>query len=372
MRTRARIRRASSSSRLPWYDGGGPSTWPLVLLSDRGITTVDAAVASPNDVSTADWTPGGLTSHTIDTLTDYASNEYHRVYQAVPNMVSGKPVTASAEVKAGTISWFLLYLGTAKCFFNVGTGVLGTATNCVGAITDLGSGWYRCTISVSAAATATLSLCMSTGDTVETYLGNGTGTIQVRNISVTQRNVSAWADVVTGNGGSITQPTAAKQPTYVTSDASWGLPTVYMSAGGMSGSVALAAPNTVYIVCNADADPGTYNTLIEGDTNNSHTLAVEGAGTDKIYHQGAGLIGVNEPVGTSALYATVTRQPKMVVWGQWTDRSLTTLHVGELIYGGDTIKGNVLAVGCHLGADDVSMRRRVVTWLGRKYGVVTT
>ena len=193
-----------------------------------------------------------------------------------------------------------------------------------------------------------------------------------RGLTTVGSKVSTWADVVTGNGGSLIQPTDANQPTFVVLDATWGRPTVLMNAGGMYGSVALTAPNTVYIVCDSDVDTGSYNWIVEGTTINSHTLGVEGAGTDKIFRQGAGLIGVNEPVGTSATYATITRQSKMIVWGQWLSAELTTLHAGETATGSSPLKGNVLAVGCHLGADDVAMRRRVISWLGRKYGVVTT
>src|SRR5512136_1217391 len=44
--------RMGRNSYLPWRNEGGPSTWPLVLLADRGVTLVGSKVSAWADVVT--------------------------------------------------------------------------------------------------------------------------------------------------------------------------------------------------------------------------------------------------------------------------------------------------------------------------------
>ena len=125
--------------------------------------------------------PDGTT--TADTLTeDATAATAHRVFTTVT--VAASAHTASIYVKAGTRSWFYIRLTDSGAvqryaYFNLGTGTLGTVeTNLTASITNAGNGWYRCSATVNVAATSLpVIFAITTGDNVQIYNGNGTGSL---------------------------------------------------------------------------------------------------------------------------------------------------------------------------------------------------
>ena len=84
------------------------------------------------------------------------------------------PHRLSIFAKKGERNWIVLRLGGSNDFFNLDTGVATTNTNSP-VITNVGNGWYRCSV-VSGAGTQG-SFLMSTDGTSTVYTGDGTSGI---------------------------------------------------------------------------------------------------------------------------------------------------------------------------------------------------
>lgn len=127
-------------------------------------------------------------ANTGNKLVEAASSGAHGVLQSFTKAASVIAYTWSVWVKAAERTWVYLTMddGTAnngsRAWFNVGTGVVG-AINSSGYTTPFGAtasrieaytnGWYRCIFTATAPVTTTVRshVDLSTGDTVESYLG---------------------------------------------------------------------------------------------------------------------------------------------------------------------------------------------------------
>jgi hypothetical protein len=305
---------------VPWRD---PSVGcKLSLLSDRGITTVDATVASPNDVSTANWTasPAGC-GRTADTLTETtdASPVAHFLYQTVPGLVAGKAATISFELKAGTRVYALLFDAPSAanwyCYVDLSNGAIGSTSNCTATGVDVGSGWYRFTVTPTVAkVTATIGVSTSIGmggANGWVVQGNGTGTIQIRNVQITQRNVSIWADVVTGSRLSAVQAIAASQPLWTTSDVNFGgRPTVEFGPGNYSLAGALPfdipQPTTYYTLVRTKAGSSTANVVSQQGETTFAVLAYWSTAGGRAYASAGTNINTNDAMTGSTNYLLTT------------------------------------------------------------------
>jgi hypothetical protein len=364
---------------LPWKSVPGCA---LALLSDRGITTVDAAVASPNDVSTANWAQTNLSSRTTDTITDSndGSSVQHYVLQSpVTGLVSGKPYIVSVEFHTGTkslawvsdnVNWSVIVdLSNGNVTYNpAGYSVTVTA---------LAGSWYR--ISITALLGTALKLGIAGTATTDGYQGNGTGTIQVRNVQVTQRNVSSWADVVTSSGLAATQGTAANQPVLISSDSGFfGHPTLaVVGTQYVNVAIAPAQPYTCYHV--AKSDSAVNAQLIYEDKVNTTCQFSMGTGapyTHVYIYAGTAALAVtstivrdqNTHVGAGifagASSAVCWDSAAIAVSGNAGTIAVTNLRIGS------TLVGRVAAFFVFLGAHDLVTRTRIMRWLGRKCGVM--
>ena len=148
----------SSRTNLCKYSQQIDSTqWP----TDAGITgiTTNAATA-----------PDGTT--TASALTEDSASSSKIVYAPSVTFTAAAYVF-SIDVKAGTRSWAMLtmdYTGHTA-YFNLGTGVVGSVTSgATSGIISLGSGWYRCWMSMT--KTAGAGSCQFSPTT-----GNGSGQI---------------------------------------------------------------------------------------------------------------------------------------------------------------------------------------------------
>jgi hypothetical protein len=102
---------------------------------------------------------------TADTLTGDGISSAHRIAPAPAasiSVISGNTYTASCYVKKNTNDFFQIFFQagqfTANAFanFDVNNGVLGTVGSAATAtITNVGNGWYRCSITSTAISTAT-------------------------------------------------------------------------------------------------------------------------------------------------------------------------------------------------------------------------
>jgi hypothetical protein len=108
-----------------------------------GITVSSDATVAPNGTTTADLITTTLTAGV-------------NVYQAVT--ISTAAWTWSVYAKAGTASWLYIdaYDGANNfSWFNISSGTTGTnAAGNTSRITSLGNGWYRCSVTRTAASAA--------------------------------------------------------------------------------------------------------------------------------------------------------------------------------------------------------------------------
>ena len=166
------------------------------LRASSGITTVDAAVADGTDISTVNWAPVNLSARTATKMTCAvdAGAVLHNVMGTVTNQqLTNHPTTVSLDFKADVgATRMYVSLGAAGGYVQLATGTVDTQTACVITTVPLGGGWYRLTQVVAAPSNNNLTIFPAKPNT--TFQSDGTDTMYVTNISVTQRNVSSWQD----------------------------------------------------------------------------------------------------------------------------------------------------------------------------------
>ncbi|MDH3194993.1 MAG: hypothetical protein OEL78_01625, partial [Hyphomicrobiales bacterium] len=116
-----------------------------------------------SNVTTA---PDGLTTADKVVLDATAAATHSVLGNVAINFTSGTIYQFSVYAKAAELSWIYLrantgaFPGGSYAYFDVGTGAVGTVGADVNsaAIEDVGNGWYRCSISITANATTTDSL----------------------------------------------------------------------------------------------------------------------------------------------------------------------------------------------------------------------
>lgn len=252
----------------------------LWLRADLGVTTVDAAVASPNDVSNVAWTKSNCTTPNATTIQD--TNDVvattHVVLQGIANLQTNHTATVSFEAKAGTIGFIRGQdsSGGLVAAINLTTGAVIAGSGV--SVTDVGGGWWRVTI-VGTCTNAAYNLGPCTAAGAYSYIGNGTGTVLVRAISVNQRNVSTWADR-SGAAHDASQATAAKRPLWLATGAANGGPCVQGDAvdDRLVANWAQAQPTTTFLAHQHVAQPALNETLIDGGGGLVNALRVYGTG----------------------------------------------------------------------------------------------
>jgi hypothetical protein len=145
-----------------------------------------------------DLTYGGLTNATTpawNTLQDVGGGSLNHLISITVSQILqiGQNFTLAASVKNGTKSWILLAVGGYNCYFNVATGTIGTQTGgpCTPSISadPDNPGYFLCQITgITPAILNGIFIYLANGDTLVTYAGDGTGTILVAKIHLTNSN----------------------------------------------------------------------------------------------------------------------------------------------------------------------------------------
>jgi len=120
-------------------------------------------------------------------LTEDSTTNFHSIFLPTSIIVtSGQTYSRSVYLKQAGRMWASLIITdnsvTYRAWFDLQNGVLGTVGSGITAqITNVGNGWYRCTIIRTAVATTFVSLAieMAISNGVSSYLGNGTSGIYV-------------------------------------------------------------------------------------------------------------------------------------------------------------------------------------------------
>jgi hypothetical protein len=200
----------------------------------------DNLITWSDDVSNAAWAASGIASRTTTTIVeDTAASTQHRLARSISLGLGTHTLSARVQRGVGTRQFRFVIAGaglTARAYFDLGTGELGATEQCTASITALGGGEFLVSMTaiVTTAMTYSVFFSMTNGTTVgsETYTGDGTSSIQIRNSELqlgqlgaynattstaitlaTQHSgfVPIWYDQ-SGNGRNLTQATAANQP----------------------------------------------------------------------------------------------------------------------------------------------------------------
>lgn len=174
---------ASVSSGAPRYIDDEDSDVSAIYVEGATTNLVEHSEAFDNawwtltnlpasaDATTA---PDGTT--TADALTENTANGYHEISRVI--FTIGEPATVQVCAKSNGRDRFGFGTGlpgTNGAIFDVDTGtivsVLGATTKA--RIEDLGSGWYRCTVSTPTATSGNWNLTVIDSGTNQTYTGDG-------------------------------------------------------------------------------------------------------------------------------------------------------------------------------------------------------
>jgi len=162
--------------------GSGLYLWGAQLVQgsvpgDYQVTTSAAAAVQYSD-------PNG--TRTADKLVENtAAGVAHRVQQTIN--ITSAAITLTAYLQAGERTWGHLRLDDASttkfAYFDLATGQLGSVTSgATSSISSVGSGWYRCSITLTAPAATASGVAVigpTTGNNVNTYTGDGTSGIYI-------------------------------------------------------------------------------------------------------------------------------------------------------------------------------------------------
>lgn len=134
------------------------------------------AIAAPDGTTTAD-----------KLVEDGTATNSHSMQQS-PTFVSGTTYAFSIFAKADTRTRLFFQLpssafgSTLRTWFDISGGTVGTTgAGCTAYIQNVGSGWYRCVVLCTATASAAGAalICLTTGDAVVTYSGDGVSGLYV-------------------------------------------------------------------------------------------------------------------------------------------------------------------------------------------------
>jgi len=220
---------ASGVPRLDYYTSGGTAGCPALLveasaqnvaLRSAGMEVSGTWQRSNISVTTGITSPEGLaTAFEIVESSDVTA-QTHELAQSGLSVVSGTSYTFSLFIKAGTNNRNLRlafgsanFVGSPVATFNPVSGSVVASGDCVASVENYGNGWFRCRMTATAdvAGTSFFGVYPTSG-TAFSYIGNGSGSVQVWGAQVeassiatsyiptTTAAVTRNADVVTLSG----------------------------------------------------------------------------------------------------------------------------------------------------------------------------
>lgn len=181
-------------------------------------TDVVAAALSPTDISTADWTPSGLTSRTATQMTVANAGLNHMIMasRATMGVAANHPFVLRFDAAAGSLSGLgftddATFTDKVKC--DDGTVISNDAGTVVTPLGAVGGGYYRFSCAIPALSLgATLGFrALAPGTNVTAWTATGGETISVTNVVVSQTQVSSLGSIA-GQVVSLAQATAENRP----------------------------------------------------------------------------------------------------------------------------------------------------------------
>jgi hypothetical protein len=248
----------------------------------------------------ASWTKGGVTvtANTVvapdgtltgDKLVEATDNAARSVLQNWTS-VSGTTYTFSVYAKKGERQWLFIngssgaFGITTRAWFDLQNGVVGTLQNSpIATIADVGNGWYRCTMTKAATASAThtsTGFYMSNADNTVAYTGDGYSGIyiwgaQLESASFSTSYIPTVASQVTRAADAASMTGANFSSWYNQAEGSFYSDFAFTGLTGVSGQRIFQADdgsNSNYLATNATSVAGMQNPIVRGG-NTEATLA---------------------------------------------------------------------------------------------------
>jgi len=186
-------------------------------FSQSSVWTVSRATIGATTITSPDNTSSGR-----KLIEDTTASNSHRVFQGYTT--SAVATTYSVFAKAAERTWAYLTIADSggvgrTAYFDLANGVLGSVgTNLTATITAFPNGWYRCTITVSAALAGTNNFLvgLAPANSSAGYTGDGTsgiyiwgaqlevGTFATSYIPTTTTALTRNADIATITGSNFT------------------------------------------------------------------------------------------------------------------------------------------------------------------------
>ena len=215
------------------------SSTNLVLWS-QDFSNAAWAKANATVTTTAGIAPDG--TQTAQLLVENSSYGSHGVSQAI-TVTSSQSYTQTIYAKAKDRTWIVMQpannIPNCLAYFNLGTGAIGTLTNCTATITSVGNGWYKCSATfTNANSTQTQGVYLATGDGGATYTGNGYSGVYIWGMQF--ENLAFPTSYIPTTSAQVTRAADVANMTGTNLTSVWGSNsgTLYSSAKQYSTSVA--------------------------------------------------------------------------------------------------------------------------------------
>ncbi len=190
---------------------------------------------TPSWVNVATAPDGTLTA---EKMIENTASAQHYISRTA-TVVSGETHTLSVHLKAGERTWaFIEFYGgipAGTIYINLSTGAKGTTTGSASAVTvtDSGNGWWRVALPsfVASSTSAAFAVYTSTGNAVNSYLGDGTSGIYIWGADLRVSNDGVGLPAYQRVGAAVTattNPAVTGVPDYDTT----GFP-IYLRADGV-------------------------------------------------------------------------------------------------------------------------------------------
>lgn len=158
-----------------------PAGTNLMLRSEELNNASWSVVLNASVSANATTAPDGTT--TADKIVESAINAQHAIGQT-PTSTSGTVHTISIFAKASERTFLFLFedsAGGRNAYFNLSNGTVGTVGGSASAnIIDVGSGWYRCSVTYTSSGTLVrFRVATASANGTNSYLGDGTSGIFV-------------------------------------------------------------------------------------------------------------------------------------------------------------------------------------------------
>lgn len=204
----------------------------LWLRADLGITVSPPTFDQPKAFDNAAWTKTNVTVNpnattdpdggsAADEIIETAGTTLNRqVYDTISGLRSTTPATVSVYVQNVDAVFFYMSANSASqyAFYNLATGTVENESGgATGTMTDVGGGWYLCTLTFTASPSFSMGTTRTSSGFYDTVAGGDERSLYLYNATVEQAKVSAWADQ-SPTADDFSQGNATFQPAQLSTD----------------------------------------------------------------------------------------------------------------------------------------------------------